>query len=165
MAHMDAADPVAVLLQTDATTLAHLRTLLVSSAGASDRPADPALQAAMGWLEGPAQVQRHILEDQVFPALVESMAGSDAVCLRNLTTGLSHERDRLDSRWRTMIRPQLAAGAPVCRDLSAWVAAFESHLQRTDNELLPMVPRLLDDEALTALSLACGDLPGTTHHR
>lgn len=161
MVHVDATDPISMLLQADETTLAHLRAL-ISGASASAHPDAPTLQAAVGWLEGPARMQRRILDDHVFPALVESMAGSDAVCLRNLTTGLTHERDQLDNRWRTTIRPQLVAGAPASSELSAWVAAFESHLRRIDSELLPMVPRLFDDEALDALGRACGDLWNTT---
>lgn len=164
MAHVDATDPISALLQTDAATLAHLRAL-TSGVGAPALLAAPVLHAAIAWLEGPAQAQRHILEDQVFPALVESMAGSDAICLRDLTTGLARERDQLDSRWRAMIRPLLNAGAFATPELSAWAAAFERHLQRTDNELLPMVPRLFDDDALDSLSRACRDLPETASPR
>ncbi|TAN27824.1 MAG: hemerythrin domain-containing protein [Castellaniella sp.] len=164
MAHVGATDPISALLQTDATTLVHLRAL-TSSAGAPAHLAAPVLHAAIAWLEGPAQAQWHILEGQVFPALVESMAGSDAICLRDLTTGLTHERDQLDSRWRATIGPLLKAGVPATPELPAWTAAFERHLQRTDNELLPMVPRLFDDDALDSLSRACGDLPGTASPR
>lgn len=164
MANMDATDPISALLQADQATVAHLRALL-RNAGAPPRPANPAVRTAIDWLEGPAQVQRQILENQVFPVLVESMAGSDAVCLRDLVTGLTRERDGLDQRWRATIHPQLAAGALTGADLPAWVAAFESHLQRVDSELLPMVPRLFDDEALDALGRACRDLPDTASHR
>jgi hypothetical protein len=164
MAHVDATDPISTLLQTDAATLGHLKAL-TSSADAPAHLAAPVLDAAIAWLEGPAQAQRHILEDQVFPALVESMAGSDAICLRDLTTGLAHERSQLDSRWRATIRPLLNTGALASPELSAWAAAFERHLRRTDNELLPMVPRLFDDDALDSLSRACRDLPGTARPR
>ena len=39
-------------------------------------------------------------EEDLFPALIESMAGSDPVCLRELTAGLAAEHRELEARWR-----------------------------------------------------------------
>ena len=39
-------------------------------------------------------------EEDLFPALMESMAGSDAVCLRELTQGLAAEHRELETRWQ-----------------------------------------------------------------
>ncbi|CAM5202434.1 Hemerythrin domain-containing protein OS=Castellaniella defragrans OX=75697 GN=HNR28_000288 PE=4 SV=1 [Castellaniella defragrans] len=162
---VDFTDPVFVLLGLDALARTHLRVL---GAGAADPargvavpgrgpegPTHSALQAAAAWLEGPGQTQRRLLEEQVFPALVESMAGSDAVCLRDLAESLTRERNELDRRWRATIHPQLVLGISSGTDTQAWVVAFEAYLRRVDEELLPMVPRLFDDEALDALAQAC----------
>lgn len=151
----DVTDPVSILLHADATTRNHLSRLRAATGRATDRSARLAMQAAIEWLEGPAQAQRCLVEDRVLPALVEAMAGSDAVCLRDLAETLANERGRLDRCWRAKMRPQLATGASGGAELPAWIAAFEGYLQRIDDELLPMIPRLLDDEALDALSRAC----------
>jgi hypothetical protein len=39
-------------------------------------------------------------EDDLFPALIEAMAGSDAVCLRTLTESLRCEHRVLAAHWR-----------------------------------------------------------------
>jgi len=155
MVPLDVTDPVSLLLHADATTRIHLHALRAGAGRAADRSGRLAMQAAIDWLEGPAQAQRRLVEDQVLPALVEAMAGSDAVCLRDLAERLAKERGRLDRCWRATICPQLASGASDGVELKGWITAFEAHLQRTDDELLPMIPRLLDDEALDALGRAC----------
>jgi hypothetical protein len=151
----DVTDPASILLDADATTRNRLRGLRAGAGRAADRSGRLAMQAAIDWLEGPAQAQRCLLEDRVLPALVEAMAGSDAVCLRDLAERLANERSQLDRCWRAKMRPQLATGASGAAELQAWISAFEGHLRRIDDELLPMIPRLLDDEALDALGRAC----------
>jgi hypothetical protein len=43
-------------------------------------------------------------EVDLFPALIEAMAGSDAVCLRELTASLTGEHRELEQRWRALRR-------------------------------------------------------------
>src|SRR6185295_1180366 len=45
-------------------------------------------------------------ECDLFPALIESMAGSDAVCLRELIQVLGIEHRELEARWQCL-RPSL----------------------------------------------------------
>ena len=54
-------------------------------------------------------------ESDLFPALLESMAGSDAVCLRELLDGLCAQHRELDARWRAVRRVlhRVAAGVDV----------------------------------------------------
>ena len=151
-------DPVSVLLRFNDLTRARLQGLRSGQADMAHQPVSATHQAAIDWLEGPAQTQRLVLEDLVYPALVESMAGSDAVCLRNLTGNLTRERDELDRLWRAAILPGLLAKAPDDTGVRVWITDFESHLRQVDEELLPMVPRLFDDEALDALAQACESL-------
>jgi len=39
-------------------------------------------------------------EDDLFPALIESMAGSDAICLRDMIDGLTADHRALAACWR-----------------------------------------------------------------
>ncbi len=59
-------------------------------------------------------VQHHADEEEdLFPALIESMAGSDAVCLREMTEALRSEHRLLEADWRELRREleRVAAGA------------------------------------------------------
>ncbi len=111
---------------------------------------------------------RHHHEDEeldLFPALLESMAGSDAVCLRELTAGLAADHRALESRWRALRRVLeavaggTAAALPV-DDVQAFVDLYERHIAREDAELLPMAARLLDDAALDRIGLAMRERRG-----
>jgi hypothetical protein len=100
----------------------------------------------------PAQYYRDEEED-LFPALLESMAGSDPVCLRDLTSAMAREHRTLATMWGRL-RKSLAAVAAGQQTLldSAEVEAFitlnQSHIEREQTELLPMASRLLTDDAL-----------------
>ena len=48
----------------------------------------------------------------LFPALLESMAGSDPVCLRELTVSLSAEHRELEGRWRAFAQCSSASSKP-----------------------------------------------------
>src|ERR1041384_3845494 len=58
-------------------------------------------------------------ESDLFPALLESMAGSDAVCLRDLTTALSAEHCELQRRWHSLRRALEQVGSGDASALSA----------------------------------------------
>src|SRR6266536_1922885 len=92
-------------------------------------------------------------EIDLFPALLESMAGSDAVCLRELTSGMAQQHRTLERMWERLREP-LAAVASGQRasldgdDVEAFVSLYHSHIEREQAELLPMAARLLTDAAL-----------------
>jgi hemerythrin-like domain-containing protein len=104
-------------------------------------------------------------EVDLFPALIESMAGSDAVCLRELTAGLAAEHRLLEAAWqrvRTSLE-RVVAGKPESFDVagvSTLVDLYERHIQREDNELLPMAQRLLSDGQLEQLGRAMRERRG-----
>jgi len=98
-------------------------------------------------------------ERDLFPALIESMAGSDPVCLREMIEGLTDEHRALAAAWRRL-RPDfaaLAAGTPWALDaelVDAFIGRCERLFRREDEELLPMASRLLSDEARAAILAA-----------
>ncbi len=103
----------------------------------------------------PAQYYRDEEED-LFPALLESMAGSDPVCLRELTSGMAQQHRTLKTLWAQLRQPlaDIASGHGSLLDsaqVEAFVTLHHSHVEREQSELLPMAARLLTDEALDQL--------------
>lgn len=135
-----------------------------------DEQARSAAQAVMRYFDSAARHHHDDEEVDLFPALLESMAGSDAVCLRELTEALARDHRELERRWRALraVLERVAAGAPVQlagADVDAFVSGYAMHIEREERELLPMAERLLDDDALArigqAMRLRRGiDLPG-----
>ncbi|MDQ6881042.1 MAG: hemerythrin domain-containing protein [Pseudomonadota bacterium] len=92
----------------------------------------------------------------LLPALIESMAGSDAVCLREITDLLTREHRELRRQW-LIIRPAIDG---VCNgrtqalpvpEIEAFVERCEACVAREGSELLPMAARLLSDAQLAAI--------------
>jgi hemerythrin-like domain-containing protein len=98
-------------------------------------------------------------EEDLFPALIESMAGSDPVCLRELTEGLTAEHRELEAQWRRVraVLERVVAGDSVSlasEDVEALVGLYERHIEREEHELLPMAARLLSDDDLERVGRA-----------
>ncbi|MEJ8812426.1 hemerythrin domain-containing protein [Variovorax ureilyticus] len=97
------------------------------------------------------------LSTQLFPALYESMAGSDAVCIRDMESGLRSDHRSLAAQWHALapllcsdalpsthaqtLLPRIEALTALC----ARLAEFER------DELFPMAERLLSDDVLARL--------------
>ncbi len=104
-------------------------------------------------------------EEDLFPALIESMAGSDAVCLRELTQGLTAEHRELEARWRRLRfdleRVVANEGASLDpSDVEGFVGLYERHIGREESELLPMAARLLSDDELDRIGRAMRERRG-----
>jgi hemerythrin-like domain-containing protein len=87
------------------------------------------------------------------------MAGSDAVCLRELTAALCHDHRQLEQRWAVLRQRllQVAAGGACTladADIPGFVALYAQHIAREEAELLPMAARLLSDAELDRIGLA-----------
>ena len=98
-------------------------------------------------------------ECDLFPALMEALAGSDPVCIRELTDALRTEHRALAAAWERLREPlqRIAAGRPAdvsTAQAEALVAQYERHLEREDGELLPLAARVLDDAQVAALGRA-----------
>lgn len=104
-------------------------------------------------------------EEELFPALIESMAGSDPVCLREMIEGLTADHRSLEAAWRRLrgVLERIAAGESVplaSDDVEALVGKYECHIAREERELLPMAARLLSDDDLARIGRAMRERRG-----
>jgi hemerythrin-like domain-containing protein len=136
-------------IEQQCSTLRRLVTHL--AVHGADVAAREAAAAVMRYFDS-AAVHHHADEERdLFPALLEAVAGSDAVCVRELTAGLVAEHRELEGHWRRVrdaLAP-LAAGAAAslaAPDVEALVVLYERHIAREEAELLPMAARLLGDD-------------------
>lgn len=144
-------------VQDQCSTL--LRLVPHSAAHGSDQSAQEAATAVMRYFDTSARHHHDDEERDLFPAMIESMAGSDAVCLRELTAALTAEHRELEARWQTLraVLVQVAAGrtVPLVQDdVSGFAQLYERHIAREESELLPMAQRLLSDAELDRIGLA-----------
>lgn len=136
-----------------------LRLVPHIAAQGSDRPAQEAATAVMRYFDTSARHHHDDEERDLFPALLESMAGSDAVCLREITAALTADHRELELRWKALraVLAQVAAGqaAPLAQnDVSGFTDLYARHIAREESELLPMARRLLSDAELDRIGLA-----------
>jgi hemerythrin-like domain-containing protein len=125
----------------------------------ADRLAQEAASAVMRYFDTAARHHHDDEELDLFPALLGSMAGSDAVCLRELTASLCSDHRRLEVRWATLRQRLLqvtegAASTLAAADVPGFVQLYEQHIAREEAELLPMAARLLSDAELDRIGLA-----------
>ncbi|MDB5803901.1 MAG: hypothetical protein JWN73_1223 [Betaproteobacteria bacterium] len=113
-----------------------------------------------------AALQHHADEEEnLFPALIESMAGSDAVCIHEMTERLSREHRRLEGAWRRLRAPlaRIADGAGAAlsvEEVEAFATLYAEHLALEDDELLPMAARLLGDAEIESIGRAMRERRG-----
>lgn len=132
---------------------AHLQT------HGADRPAQEAASVVMRYFDTAARHHHEDEEQDLFPALLEAMAGSDAVCLRELTGALCADHRLLEHRWSALRQRlvRIAEGAAAAldgADVPGFVRLYEQHIAREEAELLPMAARLLSDVELDRIGLA-----------
>ncbi len=144
-------------VQAQCTTLQRLVAHL--AAHGPDQAAREAATAVMRYFDTAGRHHHEDEEQDLFPALLESMAGSDAVCVRELTAALCADHRALEARWRTLraVLVQVAAGAGsalAAADVQTFVQLYEQHIAREESELLPMAARLLNDSDLDRVGLA-----------
>jgi len=130
----------------------------VASHGA-DQAAREAATAVMRYFDTAARDHHADEEHDLFPALIESMAGSDAVCIQDITRALTAEHRVLEAQWRALraALSQVVAGdaTPLTPALvNSFVDQYSGHIAREEAELLPMAARLLDTATLDQLGLA-----------
>ena len=125
----------------------------------ADGPAQEAARAVMRYFDTAARHHHEDEEQDLFPALLESMAGSDAIGLRELTAALCNDHRTLERRWAGLHQQlsQVAEGhaAPLDdNDVAGFVQLYEQHIAREEAELLPTAARLLSDAELDRIGRA-----------
>lgn len=131
----------------------------------ADEEARTAAASVIRYFDSSAKHHHDDEEKDLFPALLESMAGSDAVCLRDLTDALTAEHRALDAQWQRVRASlaQIAAGTSAhlgSDDVEALVGLYERHIAREEQELLPMAARLLADEEVARIGKAMRERRG-----
>jgi hemerythrin-like domain-containing protein len=147
-----------------------LRLVPHIAAQGSDRPAQEAATAVMRYFDTAARHHHEDEERDLFPALIDAMAGSDAVCLREMTAALTAQHRELEARWAQVRAAlvQVAAGHAVPLspdDVCSFARLYAQHIAREEAELLPMARRLLSDAELDRVGLAMRQrraVPGAT---
>ena len=125
----------------------------------SDADAQEAAHAVLRYFNSAAKHHHEDEEQDLFPALLEAMAGSDAVCIRELTDALEAEHRQLEARWARLRATlqgvaQGQAATLVAEEVEGFVSAYRRHILREDTELLPMAERLLGERALADIGQA-----------
>ncbi len=125
----------------------------------ADRAAQEAARAVLRNFDTAARHHHEDEELDLFPALLESMAGSDAVCLRELTAALCADHRLLEKDWAALRPPlqHLVEGQPATlpqADVMCFVQRYAQHIEREEAELLPMAAQLLSDAELDRIGLA-----------
>ncbi len=131
----------------------------------ADQEARTAATNVMRYFDTSAVNHHQDEEVDLFPALIESMAGSDAVCLHDLTEGLTMDHRALETYWQRLrvVLEKVVAGESALLasdDVEALVGLYEHHIAREDTELLPMAARLLSDDALASIGRAMRERRG-----
>jgi hemerythrin-like domain-containing protein len=124
----------------------------------ADRPAQEAARAVIRYFDTAARHHHEDEEQDLFPALLESIAGSDAVCLRELTAALCNDHRALERRWAGLHQrlSQVAEGQAASLDddeVASFVQLYARHITREEAELLPLAARLLSDAELDRIGL------------
>ena len=162
--------PLAMLAQChrrfeqQCSTLQRLATHLPQHG--ADAQAQQAATAVMRYFDSAARQHHEDEEQDLLPAMIEAMAGSDAVCLRGLSETLAAQHRGLETLWAAVRRELQPVGAAIAdgspgRALSldatavkALVNGYREHIALEEAQLLPMAARLLDDAALRRMGSA-----------
>lgn len=141
-------------VERQCATLARLVPHL--AANGSDTAAGEAALGVMRYFDTAAPNHHADEEHDLFPALVDSVAGSDAVCLREIIERLLADHRALDERWAALRRTlQAVADGQAARldgaDVQAFSELYARHIALEEGELLPMAARLLGDDELQRL--------------
>lgn len=131
----------------------------------ADEEARTAATGVMRYFDKAAKDHYADEEDDLFPAMLESMAASDAVCLREMIEGLIADHRILESAWRevreVLLRVAAGEAAPLsATKVEALVGRYEQHMAREDDQLMPMAARLLEDAELARIGLAMRERRG-----
>jgi len=127
-----------------------------SSSAAVETSERNAAGAALAWFDRTVAVHHRVEDEALIPELLESMAGSDPVCLRELAAAATAGHRLVEGFWQRM-RPAcvgLSHGTPALLDANVATALIDTcraTFECADRELVAIAGRLLDDAALARL--------------
>ena len=141
------------------------RLVLHLATDGADIEARTAAAGVMRYFDTSARQHHADEEESLFPALIESMTGPDAVCLRALTEGLAADHRELEAHWqrvRVALERVVAEGGVslAASDVEALIDSYERHIEREERDLLPMAARLLSDDDLEHIGRAMRERRG-----
>lgn len=127
------------------------------AAHGSDTAAREAASAVLRYFDLAGPKHHADEEEDLFPALLESVAGSDAVCLRELTARLAAEHREFERRWAVLghTLQEVAQGRPAqlsSADVQGFADLYARHIACEEGELLPMAERLLGDAEIARIA-------------
>ncbi len=125
----------------------------------ADEDARIAAAAVMRYFDTSAKDHHADEETDLFPALLESMAGSDAIRIRNLVDSLTLDHRALESHWQRLRRIlqgiESGNSLPLTyAEVEPFITLYEQHIAREEAELLPMAARLLEQKSLDRVGAA-----------
>ncbi|MGH8758241.1 MAG: hemerythrin domain-containing protein [Burkholderiales bacterium] len=113
------------------------------------------------------ELELHCLDQEadLVPALLEALAGSDAVCIRQMAEKPRAEHRALESLWRRVrvALEEVIEGVDVelpLMEVAALGSLCERHVAFEKTELLPMAERLLSDQDMVRLAQTMGERRG-----
>lgn len=114
----------------------------------ADHQAQSAAKAIIRYFDTAAIHHHADEEEDLFPALLESVAGSDPVCIRQMIERLCDQHRQLEAAWTRLSKPlaNVATGQSAVlpqQEVSDFVNLYKAHIRLEDEELLPMANRLL----------------------
>ena len=138
-------------IRNQCATLSRLKSHV--AAQGIDESARNAARRVIRYFDSAARDHHEDEEQDLFPALLESMAGSDPVCIRELIDSLTDDHRELARRWdivRTWMVAVEAGDAPPpdAEEIDSFVDLYERHATREEQELFPMAARLLGTKEL-----------------
>ena len=124
-----------------------------------DHDARVAATAVLRYFDTAAKDHHADEETDLFPALLESVPGSDPICIRELVESLIADHRTIEVQWQSL-RPKLVAISAgealvlAAADVDPLIALYDQHIIREEAELLPMAARLLSDSTLDVIGRA-----------
>ena len=137
-------------IRKQCSTLLRLKAHVAASG--VDEAAGIAAQGIIRYFDTAGRDHHEDEEGDLFPAILESMAGSDPVCIRELIERLTNDHRELERLWRS-VRTWLTAvesrqQQPAPPEIESFVDLYERHAKLEEDELLPLAKRLLGTDEL-----------------
>lgn len=154
MATVNETNPLELLLSVHKKTKNYLQTIAQSVSAKSINPEQ--LDEIKHWFATSENQANQILTTTLFPALLEAMAGSDAICIKGMAANFVQSNKQLKQQWHNQVLPALEHSNDF--NVVRWVQAYTENIELSDTEIIPMADRLLDANAFAELAQQCNSI-------